>query len=86
MIRTDHLCLSSGVVTLSRLDDAELLDEDIELYRFTDGPEWPSELGETPDWLQAEHDELEREIEDQRSFALDCDWTARNSYAMAKGR
>ena len=85
MIYTDHLRLSCGVVYLRKLDDAELIEDDVELYRFKDGPDWPPELGEEPDWLEAEHEEIEDILCDARRCAA-IDWHSyEHSYAMARG-
>jgi len=86
MIRTKHLGLSVGWVYLHKLDDAELLDDAIDLCLLRDGPEWPSELGEEPDWFASEFAEIVDEIEEIRQFAAACRWTERESFAMAKGR
>lgn len=85
-VRTDHLGFSSGRVYLHTLDDAEMLDDDLEIYRFRDGIDWPSELGPEPDWLQAEHDEIADILADSRDFAVGCRWTAETAFATAKGR
>lgn len=83
MIETDHLSLRGPWVWLDRLDDAELLHDEERLYRLSDGPEWPFDLGPEPEWLAAEHDEILAELADQEDYAAGCRWTERTAYAMA---
>ena len=86
VITTAHLSLSCGWVYLRRLDGAEILDDDVKLYRFADGPDWDYAFGHEPSWLESEHEEIADICRDRREFALGCERTAEASYLMAKGR
>ena len=72
-----------GYGPTDRLDDAELLHDEERLYRLSDGPEWPFDLGPEPEWLAAEHDEIDDALADEHEASVGYDWTRRTAYAMA---
>ena len=76
------LDLFRGVVRM--YDDDR--DDDPVIYRFADGPSWPSELGPEPEWFAEAAAELHEDHEAATEFDAACRWTAETSYLSAKGR